>query len=68
MKFVPKVSINNIPPMVQIMAWRLPGNNPLSEPMMISLLTHICITRPQWIKNHGFDLTNLKLLKSIQGL
>ena len=32
------------------MAWRQPGDKPLSEPMMLSLLTHICITRPQWVK------------------
>ena len=31
------------------MAWRLPGDKPLSEPMMVSLLTHICVIRPQWI-------------------
>ena len=30
------------------MAWRQPGNKPLSEPLMVSLLTHICVTRPQW--------------------
>ena len=35
--------------LVQIMAWRRPGDNPLSEPMMASLLTHICVTRPLWI-------------------
>ena len=29
--------------MVQIMAWRLTGDKPLSEPMMVSLLTHICL-------------------------
>ena len=34
------------------MAWRLPGDKPLSEPMMVSLLTHICIIRPQWVKRH----------------
>ena len=50
MKFVPKGPINNIPTLVQIMAWRRPGDKPLSEPMMISLTTHICITRPQWVK------------------
>ena len=32
------------------MAWRWPGNKPLSEPMLVSLLTYICITRPQWVK------------------
>ena len=47
-KFVPKGLINNIPAMVQIMAWRRPGDKPLSGPMMVSLLTNICVTRPQW--------------------
>ena len=51
LKFVPKVRINNIPALVQIMAWRR-GDKPLSEPMMVNLLTHICITRPQWVKGH----------------
>ena len=49
LKFVPKGSINNIPALVQIMAWRRPGDKPLSEPMMVSLTTHICVTRPQWV-------------------
>ena len=49
LKFVPKSPVNNIPALVQIMAWRRPGDKPLSEAMMASLLTHICITRPQWI-------------------
>ena len=47
LKFVPKGPINNIPALVQIMAWRRSGAKPLSEPMMVSLLTHICVTRPQ---------------------
>ena len=34
--FVPKIQIDN---------------NPLSEPMMVSLLTHICVTRPEWLKD-----------------
>ena len=50
LKFVPKVRINNIPALVQIMAWRRPGDKPLSEPKMVSLLTHLCVTRPQWDK------------------
>ena len=50
LKFVPKVRINNIPALVQIMAWRRPGDKPLSGPMMVSLLTHICVARPQWVK------------------
>ena len=28
MKFVPHGTINNIPALVQIIAWRLPGNKP----------------------------------------
>ena len=34
LKVVPKCLINNIPALVQIMAWRRPGDKPLSEPMM----------------------------------
>ena len=49
MKFVPKGPINNIPALVRIMAWRRPGDKPLSEPMMVSLKTHICVIRPQWV-------------------
>ena len=49
LKCVPKGPINNSPALVQIMAWRRPGDKPLSEPMMVSLLTQICVTRPQWV-------------------
>ena len=52
LKFVPKGPINNIPALAQIMTWRRPGDKPLSEPVMVSLLTHICITRPQRVKKH----------------
>ena len=51
LKFVPKGPINNIPSLVQIMAWRRPGDKPLSEPMMVRLLTHICVAWPQWVKH-----------------
>ena len=47
LKFVPKGPINNIPVLVQIMAWRRSGDKPLSEAMLFSLLTHKCVTRPQ---------------------
>ena len=62
MKFVPEVRITKISVLVQIMAWRQRGDKPLSGPMMVSLLTHICVTLPQWIKhlrwptNRGFLL------------
>ena len=49
LKFVPKGPINNIPALVQIMAWRRPGDKLLSESMMICLPMHICVTRPQWV-------------------
>ena len=49
LKFVPKGPINNIPALVQIMAWRRPGDKPLSETVMVRLPTHICVTRPQWV-------------------
>ena len=48
-KFVPRSLINNIPALVLIMAWRRPGDRPLSEPMMVRSLTHIYVTRPQWV-------------------
>ena len=51
LKFVPKGPINNIPAFVHIMAWGRPGDKPSSEPMMVSLLTQICVTRPQWVKH-----------------
>ena len=49
LKFVLKVQIDNIPALVPIMAWRRPGDKPLSETMMVSLLTLTCVTRPQRI-------------------
>ena len=55
LKSVPKVRINCIPALVQVMAWRRPGGKPLSEPMMFSLLTHICVTRPQRVKHIAFS-------------
>ena len=48
LKFVPKVLINNIPALVQIMAW----HRPLSKPTMVSLVMHIRVTQPQWVKLH----------------
>ena len=56
LKFVPRVRMNNIPTLVQIMTWRRSGDKPLSESMMVSLPTHICVTWPQWVNYdaHGF--------------
>ena len=49
LNFLPKSPVDNIPSLFQIMAWRRPGDKPLSEAMMVSLLTHMCNARPQWV-------------------
>ena len=59
LKFVPQGPIDNIPALVQIMAWRRPGDKPLSEPMMVRQMTHICVTRPQWVKAQWKSHTDL---------
>ena len=58
LNIVPDGPINNIPALVQQMAWRRLGDIPLSEPIMVLLLTHICVTQPQWVKTWE---TRLKL-------
>ena len=58
LKFVPAGPINNIPALVKIMAWHRLGDKPLSAPMMVlSLLTHICVTRPQWVNANNVSLS-----------
>ena len=42
--------MNTILELVQIMSWRRLCEVPLSEPVMVSLLTHICFIRPQQVK------------------
>ena len=66
LKFVPRGLINNIRTLVQVMAWRRPGDKPLSQPMMVRLPTHIYVTRPQWVKGlmlkiYNFIASTLKL-------
>ena len=53
LKCVPRGPINNTPTLVQVMTWRRPGDKPLSEPVMVRLPTHICVTRPQWVNVCG---------------
>ena len=53
--FTDKGPINKIPALVQIMAWRRPGDKPLSEPMLVNLSTQICVTRPQWVNKMGSE-------------
>ena len=46
LKFVPMAPINNNPRLVQVLAWRRPGDKPLSEPMMVRLqITDVYIRR-----------------------
>ena len=49
-EFCSKVWIDNIPTLIQIIAWRHPGDEALFEPMVFSYLTHICVTWPEWVK------------------
>ena len=60
LKYVRKGPIDNNPALVQIMAWRRSGDKPLSEPMVISLPTHICVTQPQWV-NSDYPATGLQV-------
>ena len=69
-RFFPKRPINNIPEMVQIMTWRRTRDKPLSEPMMVSLLTHICVTLSHWvnwlsIRQLFINLANVDLWSSV---
>ena len=61
----PKVWIKNIPALVQIMAWRWPGDKLLSEAIMVCLLTHIWVTQPQWV--NYFSSLDLLLTSSSSG-
>ena len=55
LKFVPNVRINNIPALVQMMAWCRPSDKPLFEPMLVSLLTHICYSAPmRWCNDETY--------------
>ena len=49
-KCFPKSVISNILALIEIIVWRHPGDKPSSQPVMVSLLTHICVTRPRWVK------------------
>ena len=65
-----RVRINNIPALVQIIAWHRSGGKPLYEPTMVSLLIHICVTRPQWVTlayssfGDKEDITRIIVIKS----
>ena len=39
------------------MAWRQPGDKPLSEPVILSLLTHICVTQTLLVNTSRTEIT-----------
>ena len=49
LKFVAMSPVSKMSALVQIMAWCRPDDKPLSEPRMVCLQTHTCVTRPQWV-------------------
>ena len=57
---MPKVQINSIPSLVQIMAWCQPGDKPLSEPVIVSMLTHIYGTQPEWVKQVAYATASFR--------
>ena len=59
LKFIPDSPFSNIPALVQIMVWRLPGNKPLSEPMLTILLTHVCVNSFRIIIKKHWSFTSL---------
>ena len=67
-KFIPMGAVNKVPALVQIMAWHRPGDKPLSKPMMVSLLTHICVTRPQWVEWHSHVNTQSRRFETLRDL
>ena len=48
------------------MAWRRPGDKPLSEPMMVCFLTHICVTRLQWVNIYHIAYTKINTILKAQ--
>ena len=64
LKFVPRGPINNITTLVQVRAWRRSGAKPLSEPVMVRLLTHICVTWPQLVKRQATSTWNYDIPQS----
>ena len=58
LQYVPYGLIDNMAASVQIMAWCRTG----TEAMMVSVLTHICITRPQCVNVNGHGYCHLIIL------
>ena len=63
LKIIHEDPTNNIPRLVQIVAWRPSGDKPLSKSMMVSLPTHICVTPLQRVNPFRAEhiLENVKI-------
>ena len=53
MKFVPRCPIDNITAFVQLMAWRRPGDKPITEPMLTHFIDAYMGHSGRWVKNHA---------------
>ena len=64
-KFVPKGPINNILALVQIIAWRRPGDKPLSEPMRVYWGIYVSpgLNELKW-NNNGITILHYVLISS----
>ena len=58
LNFLPGGTISNIIVLVQIMDWRRPDDRPLSESIIVNVLTRICVTRPQWVNSLSLHVSN----------
>ena len=50
------------------MAWRREGDKPLSEAILVSLLTHKCVTRPRWVKEINGALYMVSSISLLRGM
>ena len=59
LKFVPKVQIENILALVQILAWRRQATSWYLQEWWPSILTHIWVNPPQWVEVlwHSLDIS-----------
>ena len=70
-KFVPKGPINNILALVQIIDRRRPGDEPLPEAILVSILTQIIVTRHHWVNIKSLALIIMPCLlftKEVSGI
>ena len=56
LKFVSRSTMDNKPAFVQAMAWRRTGDTALPEPLLPSLLTHICDTRGRCVNPNSYPI------------